>query len=231
MLKTFRNTPGNRTGGRWGTCVSSFTRHHQMFFQICADLCLYRINESLCFSPFLTLSVLWRSKIFAYLMGVKNSVSLLLWFALDWFLVSRTSFFPPYIYSLCRFPCQWIICSFSLCILLLSFCFLVGILHILQKPHLNQLLLFLICALDFNLVSLCPETLLYYHQIYPFVFSCSLYFFVCLKKSFPTWRPKIYFSIFSIKSFLILFFTYKLSSIRIYFCIHYAEGTNFYMDY
>ena len=110
-------------------------------------------------------------------MGVKNSISLLLWFALDWFLVRWTFFVSPYIYSLCRFPCQWIICSFSLCILLLSFCFLVGILHILQKPHLNQLLLFLICALDFNLVSLGPETLFYYHQIYPFVFSCSLYFF------------------------------------------------------
>ena len=65
LLKTFRHTPGNRTGGRRGTCVSSFTRHHQMFFHICADLCLYRINESLCFSPFLTLSVLWHFKIFA----------------------------------------------------------------------------------------------------------------------------------------------------------------------
>ena len=139
-------------------------------------------------------------------MGVKNSISLLLWFALDWFLVRWTFFVSPYIYSLCRFSRQWIICSFSLCILLLSFCFLVGILHILQKPHLNQLLLFLICALDFNLVSLCPETLFYYHQIYPFVFSCSLYFFVCHKKSFPTWKPKIYFSIFSIEFSNIIFY-------------------------
>ena len=61
-------------------------------------------------------------------------------------------------------------------------------------------------ALDFNLVSLCPETLFYYHQIYPFVFSCSLYFFVCHKKSFPTWKPKIYFSIFSIEFSNIIFY-------------------------
>ena len=163
-------------------------------------------------------------------MGVKNSISLLLWFALDWFLVRWTFFVSPYIYSLCRFPCQWIICSFSLCILLLSFCFLVGILHILQKPHLNQLLLFLICALDFNLVSLCPETLFYYHQIYPFVFSCSLSFLCVIRNPFLHGSQKYIFLYFPL-SFLILFFTYQLSSIRIYFCIHYGEGTNFYMDY
>lgn len=211
-------------------CVSSFTRHHQMFFQICANLCLYRMNRSLCFSRFSPLSALWRSEVLACLMvwkPVSRCCSGLHLADSEW---DGPSFFPD-IYSLCGFPCQWVICSFSFCIRLLSFCFLVGILHILQKPHLNQLLLFLICALDFNLASLCPETLFYYHQIYPFIFSCSLYFFVCLKKSFPTWRPKLHFSTLSIKSFLILFFTCQLSSIRIYFCIHYGEGTNFYMDY
>lgn len=100
LLKTFQHTPGNRTGGRYGMCVSSFTRHHQMFFKICANLCLYRINESLCFSPFLTLLILWHFKIFAYLMGVKNSILLLLSFTLDWLLVRRTFFSPIYLFAM-----------------------------------------------------------------------------------------------------------------------------------
>ena len=97
LLKTFRHTPRNRTGGRWGTCVSSFTRHHQMFFQICADLYLYRVKESLCFSPFLTLSVLWRCEIFAYLMGVKKCLVVAL--VCTWLIPSKTDllFSPIYL--------------------------------------------------------------------------------------------------------------------------------------